>query len=262
MIKSIHKDKRKFLKYLWYMSTNFIGWKHDNIAILENLNDNDEFNINNYWTGIKSINIGQFNTPLSYIISNRKSKLLGEHNCIFSYKQLEKILGTSINYRNEDRYAKNSIYKLRSYPSGGALYPIEIFIKIWKVDGIENGYYYYDINNRKLDLLKRDITFEDVLNSSPITIYNMDTKSTLNDKSCVQIIFVANYKNIFNKYGNLAYKLANIEIGHMAQNIILSSVEENINNLPVAGIFTDNLKSDFNLSNEDWIVPEYAVYLG
>ena len=45
-------------------------------------------------------------------------------------------------------------YALRSAPSAGALYPVETYLSIQRVEGIEPGIYHYDVRNHELDQLR------------------------------------------------------------------------------------------------------------
>ncbi|MFW9964039.1 MAG: SagB/ThcOx family dehydrogenase, partial [Candidatus Sifarchaeia archaeon] len=43
-------------------------------------------------------------------------------------------------------------YKLRTAPSAGALYPIETYLLINRVDGLDVGLYHYDVETHQLDV--------------------------------------------------------------------------------------------------------------
>ncbi|MBF8807633.1 MAG: nitroreductase family protein [Enterococcus lacertideformus] len=72
--------------------------------------------------------------------------------------------------------------------------------------------------------------------------------------------FVANYQYSFTKYGSLAYKLALLESGHMAQNAMLVATAMEKKSLPICGIFEDRVKELLSLDNENYV--HYALVLG
>lgn len=263
MYKSVKKDKNTFKKHLEYLSTNKIGWAHDYVPDIEKLNIDDEFNIEKYWNSKETILINvKEKLDIYTTITNRKSTLLSNHDKQLSKEQLLILLNNTIFCKFETRVIKDKMINYRSYPSGGSLYPVEFFLKIWKVKGLKNGYYYYNIKNQTLQLLSDKMDFDQYKGSSPVTLYEYSEFDILDNDSSIQIIFFANYKNTFNKYGSLSSRLILLEIGHCAQNILLGATEMKINALPVLGLFTDILKNEFNFSNNDWIKPEYIIFLG
>ena len=103
----------------------------------------------------------------------------------------------------------------RPHPSGGAKYPLELYILILNVDGLKRGVYHYNIGSNTLEHL-----------------YMVDIKTTLNCfeecdsfslKSGIVILFSFIKTRNMEKYGALAYKLSFLEGGCVAQNMYLLS---------------------------------------
>lgn len=99
-------------------------------------------------------------------------------------------------------------YPMQSYrrfaPSGGALYPNELYIYL-KIDGLPDGVYHYDVAHHRLELL-REGNFDSYI------------ERALGDRcdvsSCFGTAFVSTrfWKNFF-KYNNFAYRLQGLDAG-------------------------------------------------
>ncbi len=113
----------------------------------------------------------------------------------------------------------------RAYPSGGRRYPVELYLAIFSQDEIEpnkntlkSGLYHYNVLTH---------TLEEILNEKRFPAWEEKLKNTLHydfAKKAGGIILMTCVKHRASiKYGNLAYKFALLEAGHIAQNIYLLS---------------------------------------
>lgn len=105
-------------------------------------------------------------------------------------------------YRNQDYYPMHS-YR-RFAPSGGALYPNELYIYL-KIKGLPDGVYHYDVAHHRLDLL-REGNFDSFLEQA--------LGNTCDVTSCFGTAFVSTmfWKNFF-KYNNFSYRLQGLDAG-------------------------------------------------
>lgn len=165
--------------------------------------------------------------PKSYPLSEKinlpePEKLSGELEWILrSRKSCRDFSGSAISLRvvsNLLFWSAGRIHKdepdrvfHRSHPSGGAMYPIEIYPVIFAGDGIVSGVYHYDVSGHALERLQ-DGESESV--RSAIS-YDFARKASMS----VVLTFAG--RRILEKYGSLGYKLGMIEAGHIAQNIYL-----------------------------------------
>lgn len=126
--------------------------------------------------------------------------------------------------------------KRRRYPSGGAKYPIDIYLLAQNVKNLEKAIYYYTVKSHSLVKIN-DYTKEDIYNCFSINQANQALfKAPI-------IIFMTFSKNrSMPKYGALAYKLGLIEIGHIGQNIYLTTGTQGLSCRAHAG-------GDFNIIN-------------
>ncbi|MGR3764166.1 SagB family peptide dehydrogenase [Rossellomorea sp. NS-SX7] len=99
-------------------------------------------------------------------------------------------------------------YPIHSYrrfaPSGGALYPNELYIYL-KLDDVPDGIYHYDAANHRLDLL-REGNFDSYVERA--------LGNRCDISSCFSTAFVSTrfWKNYF-KYNNFSYRLQGLDAG-------------------------------------------------
>ena len=146
-------------------------------------------------------------------------------------------------------------YSLQNHcvPSGGALYPLKIYV-IAEKDQIDfpSGYYEYDSELNKL-----------VLYSSNVDIDQL--KHCFNDEnmafdSPIQIIIAADLNRQTYKYSNRGYRLTLIEAGQVAQNISLYCEEQQLGTCELGGLIDDAIKEELDFPRE--IYPLLGLALG
>lgn len=142
-------------------------------------------------------------------------------------------------------YGKN----LRTAPSGGALYPIELYVVINNVTGIEKGIYHYSVIDHSLELIKKGDHTDQVTDAS--------FKQEMAGEASVTFIMTAIFARITSKYGDRGYRYAYIECGHISQNIYLQSTSLGLGSVCI-GAFSD---SDVNSLLEIDGRNEAAIYL-
>ena len=101
----------------------------------------------------------------------------------------------------------------RMQPSGGAKYPVEIYVAVLKAGAVQKGVYHYNVKNHSLENLPTTDEI-DILNCLP-------THDEFAKQGQFLILFSFVKNRSFRKYGALAYKLAFIESGHISQNMYL-----------------------------------------
>jgi nitroreductase len=101
---------------------------------------------------------------------------------------------------------------LRTAPSAGALYPLEIYVIAGNVDGLLYGIYKYKPHKHELERI--------VKNAAAV------------------IVISAIYERTTVKYGERGIRYVHMEAGHAAQNVYLQTVSLNLGTL-VIGAFND-----------------------
>ena len=92
----------------------------------------------------------------------------------------------------------------RFVPSGGALYPNELYVYV-KLDDISNGIYHYDVAHHRLILL-REGNFDDYLSRS------LANRLPISDCFCTVFVSTVFWKNFY-KYNNFSYRLQGLDAG-------------------------------------------------
>ncbi|HEY9420676.1 MAG TPA: SagB/ThcOx family dehydrogenase [Thermoanaerobaculia bacterium] len=101
----------------------------------------------------------------------------------------------------------------RVTPSGGALYPVELFLHARTVEGLAPGLYHYDALAGALNRLPGgDRTAE---------LASCLVQPALVADTSIQILSVGIFERSTFKYGNRGYRFALLEAGHQAQNLSL-----------------------------------------
>ena len=123
----------------------------------------------------------------------------------------------------------------RAAPSGGALYPLELYAVCHRVEGLEVALYHYDPLLHGLELLGPLPGHA----GADLTPYG----EVLSDSAAVVAITAVFWRSRF-KYGARAYRFTLTEAGHVAQNLLLAATALGLASVPVGG-FYDRKVDDF-----------------
>jgi SagB-type dehydrogenase family enzyme len=107
--------------------------------------------------------------------------------------------------------------KKRAAPSGGALYPLDIYVIVGEkgVEGIEAGIYHYLPQEHSILLISKGDRRKEIASASLWQEWMA--------KASVLFIITAEYKRITSKYGERGVRYALIEVGHVGQNLFLQA---------------------------------------
>jgi len=118
--------------------------------------------------------------------------------------------------------------RLRSVPSGGALYPLDAYVAALAVTGLEAGLYHFDPLRSGLEALGPVARAQ----LEPLTPY----PELVADASAVVILTATFWRSRF-KYGQRGYRFALLEAGHVAQNLLLAATALGLASVPLGGFF-------------------------
>ncbi len=124
-------------------------------------------------------------------------------------------------------------YSLRSAPSAGALYPMEIYALT------KDGVYHYLPERHALEVLSESDLRGDLCNASL-------GQSSVSDAP-LDIVICAVYDKVTFKYRERGKRYADIETGHIAQNIHLQAVALGLVSVPIGAFSDEEVKSILNL---------------
>ena len=121
----------------------------------------------------------------------------------------------------------------RPCPSGGALYPFEIYLAVMNVESLKEGVYHYFPIDHSLDIIRHGIS------ASKIASLFMEQHYVINSGFFVLLSGVLE-RTIW-KYGSRGYRYALLEAGHLVQNMCLVATSEGIGSLPLGGFYDDDM---------------------
>lgn len=141
---------------------------------------------------------------------------------------------------------------LRTAPSAGALYPLEVYVAAGRVEKLDSGLYRYIPEGHRLSSLGQG-NFRETLSDAALEEPQVE-------QAAANIIITAVYARTTEKYGERGIRYAHMEAGHAGQNILLQAQGLNLGACPVGAFEDDRLKSMLRLTQgED---PLYIISVG
>jgi len=117
----------------------------------------------------------------------------------------------------------------RVIPSGGALYPLEIYFHSTRIEGLAAGLYHYNPHNNSVSRLVRgDLTHK----LSPTLV-----QTNIPLDASIMVFVTAMFARSSFKYEERSYRFALIECGHLMQNLCLAATGLGLGATPVGGFF-------------------------
>lgn len=139
--------------------------------------------------------------------------------------------------------------EFRVAPSAGALYPIETYLLINKVEGLAEGIYHYNIAAHTLEQIVLGNFAENLGHAA------------LEQKMCIDAPVVFIWTAIFErsrwKYKQRAYRYIYLDAGHIAQNLALSATSIGLGSCQIGAIFDDEINKLLGIDG----IEESAIYL-
>ncbi len=140
-------------------------------------------------------------------------------------------------------------YELRAAPSAGALYPVETYLSVQKVEGIEPGIYHYNVRRHELELLRRgELRFQ-------------VAQAALDQDFLAEAAVVFAWTAIFSrskwKYRERAYRYVYLDAGHIAQNVALAAVGLGLGSCQVAALYDEEVNALLGVDGEE----ESIIYM-
>jgi SagB-type dehydrogenase family enzyme len=140
-------------------------------------------------------------------------------------------------------------HKLRSAPSAGALYPIEAYLVIHRVEGLEPGLYHYTVPDHALELLRAEDLRGEIVKHGLMQEF-------LGQANLV-FVFTAIFQRLRWKYQERSYRYALIETGHLGQNVYLAATSMGMGTCAVGAFSDDGLNAMLGVDGKN----EAAVYM-
>ncbi len=121
----------------------------------------------------------------------------------------------------------------RATPSGGALYPLDLYVIATNVDELTNGLYHFQVSDSSLELVKEG--------DFSIQIFEAANEQRAVGASPITIILTARFGRITQKYADRGYRYAYIEAGAACQNIYLQATSLDMGTVAVGAFNDDSL---------------------
>ncbi|WP_455212746.1 SagB/ThcOx family dehydrogenase [Kaarinaea lacus] len=131
---------------------------------------------------------------------------------------------------------------LRTAPSAGALYPLEVYIAVGKVDGLTAGIYHYYPDEHKL-VNTYDGDFRNAIFSAAL-------QQPWVKQAPIVIIITAKYSRTTGKYGKRGIRYVHIESGSVAQNVYLQAAAIGLGTVVVGAFDDESVANTLRLADD------------
>ncbi|HET7567578.1 MAG TPA: SagB/ThcOx family dehydrogenase [Gaiellaceae bacterium] len=139
----------------------------------------------------------------------------------------------------------------RTVPSGGALYPLDLYAVALRVRGLAPGVWQFDPIDATLARLASD----------PPDLAAAVPAPELVEHACVVLFLAATFWRTRFKYGQRGYRFALLEAGHAAQNVVLAAAALELTVLPLGGFYDAEVDALLGLDGVDQSVL-YGLVVG
>jgi SagB-type dehydrogenase family enzyme len=140
-------------------------------------------------------------------------------------------------------------YGFRTAPSAGALYPVETYVVVNDVEGIEPGIYHYAVETHELEQLETG-NF-----SSQIAKAALD-QGTANQANVV-FVWTAVFGRSKWKYKQRAYRYVYLDAGHIAENLALAAVALGLGSCQIAALYDEEANALLGVDGDE----ESTIYM-
>lgn len=141
---------------------------------------------------------------------------------------------------------------LRTTPSAGALYPLEIYVIIGNVEGIESGVFRYISEEHKIvRTIDRDVRAE---------LSNAALGQRMVREAPITLFYSAVFSRMTARYGDRGVRYVFMELGHSAQNVYLQAEALGLGTCAIGAFHDSQVRQILQLpANED---PLYLMPIG
>jgi len=184
-------------------------------------------------------------------LANRRSHRQFQDKSI-STEQLSQILWAAYGITSPRADAPSLRGGLRTAPSAGATYPLEIYVVVGNVEGLEPGVYRYVSEEHKL--------VKTVIGD----IRNELTEAALGQRMIsaapVTVFYSAILERTTERYGDRGIYYVYIELGHSAQNVYLQAEALQLGTCAIGAFTDERIREILNLPENE--VPLYLMPIG
>lgn len=120
----------------------------------------------------------------------------------------------------------------RTAPSAGGLFPRDLYISIPGTDRLDSGTYHYNPFTHSLEMVNT---------ATPAELIGTSSQTQTLNRATSVFVLCAPYWRSRIKYGQRAIRFTLMELGHVAQNLLLAATALRRDSVPIGGFFDDEL---------------------
>ena len=132
-------------------------------------------------------------------------------------------------------------FSLRGTPSGGGLYPLEIYPLVFDVEGLEQGIYHYSVSDHSLELLQAG--------SCRDRFRKCTTYLDLADTAAVIFAVTAVMPRTMSKYLFRGYRFLSYDVGACLQTFYLTTTALGLGTCAIGGFYDDMVGEMLGVDN-------------
>ena len=141
---------------------------------------------------------------------------------------------------------------LRTAPSAGALYPLEVYVVVGSVQSLSPGVYRYEPDGHQL--------VKTVDDDKRAGLAAAALEQGCVKEGAINIVFTAVYERTTRKYGERGFRYVHMEVGHAAQNVYLQAVAFNLGTVVIGAFHDDQVMEILSLPQQEQ--PLYIMPVG
>ena len=138
----------------------------------------------------------------------------------------------------------------RTAPSAGATYPLEIYLVVGEVEGLEPGVYHYSPSRNNLAIIGE----KDARNG----LSRAALEQEMIEEAPVSIIVAADYSRTTGRYGQRGIRYVHMEVGHVGQNVSLQAIALRLGAVMIGAFEDQKVKEVLGIEEE----PLYIIPIG
>jgi SagB-type dehydrogenase family enzyme len=169
-------------------------------------------------------------------------------------EQVSKLLHFSSGITGQKEIGSGITHNMRAAPSGGGLYPLEVYPCLLNIEGANRGIYHYNVKEHSLELLKEAEAGSEPA-QPPFGIH-----TPLENPAAIFVLTAVFRRTTF-KYSDRGYRLILIEAGHIVENFWLVATAMKLGAVALFSFLDDEVNTVLGLDGVNEAVV-YAVAVG
>jgi SagB-type dehydrogenase family enzyme len=153
------------------------------------------------------------------VLASRRSELPGAMRPL-PLREVSTLLASAYGVQARDGLPR------RPVPSGGGLYPLELYVLPLRVRGLATAAFHYHPFRHRLEPLRQ---------FAPSDLAAALVDPTLAERAALMVVVTAMFWRARFKYGLRGYRFALLEAGHVVQNLVLAAAALGLPALPLGG---------------------------